>query len=94
MNPTEKSVRVRISGRVQGVWFRGWMIREAEQRGVSGWVRNLANGEVEATFHGAVEAVDDMIEACWHGPRASRVTDIVVAPAAAPAPGFHQAPDG
>ncbi|MCH6588225.1 MAG: acylphosphatase [Proteobacteria bacterium] len=63
-----KRVRVVISGRVQGVWFRGWTVDEATARGLSGWVRNRRDGTVEAVFEGAPEAVDAMVEACRTGP--------------------------
>jgi acylphosphatase len=52
-----KSVRVVISGRVQGVWYRAWTKRQATARGVDGWVRNLPEGDVEALFAGADGAV-------------------------------------
>jgi acylphosphatase len=70
------SVGVSIEGRVQGVWFRGWMIREADSRNLSGWVRNRRDGTVEAVFAGPAEIVTDMVEACWNGPPAARVTAV------------------
>ena len=63
-----KSVRVLISGRVQGVWFRAWIKRQATALGLNGWVRNCRNGEVEALFAGPVESVDTMIAQCRKGP--------------------------
>lgn len=89
----ERAVRVRIGGRVQGVWFRAWTAREATVRGLSGWVRNRADGTVEALFCGPEAAVADMIRACWRGPSAARVTDVAADTAEAPPePGFHQLP--
>ncbi len=86
-------VRVRIEGRVQGVWYRGWTVREATRRGLEGWVRNRADGSVEALFSGSGEAVEAMLAACRDGPSAARVDDLAVAPAAAPAErGFRQLP--
>ena len=70
------SVAVSIEGRVQGVWFRGWMIREADARNLRGWVRNRRDGTVEAVFAGPEAVVADMIEACWNGPPAARVTAV------------------
>jgi acylphosphatase len=70
------SVAVSIEGRVQGVWFRGWLVREADARGLRGWVRNRRDGTVEAVLAGPPELVDDMIEACWNGPPAARVTAV------------------
>ncbi len=70
------AVRVVIHGRVQGVWFRGWTEREARALGLSGWVRNLSDGTVEALFSGAPDAVRAMIGKCRGGPPAANVTNI------------------
>jgi|SRR5882672_12569041 len=67
------TVRVRIRGRVQGVWYRGWTEEEAARRELRGWVRNRRDGSVEALFCGPAAIVDDMIEACRKGPPAARV---------------------
>ena len=74
------AVHVVISGRVQGVWFRGWTIQEATARGLAGWVRNRRDGTVEAVFAGDAAAVDAMIDACRRGPPMARVTDLERAP--------------
>ncbi len=93
--PGTKAVRVRIQGRVQGVWFRGWMAREAAARGLGGWVRNRFDGTVEALFAGPPAAVDDMVEACRTGPPAALVTDVTTYPAEDPGEaGFHFLPSG
>ena len=63
-----KSVRVLISGRVQGVWFRAWTKQQATALGLDGWVRNCFDGNVEALFAGPDEAVDTMIAQCCNGP--------------------------
>jgi len=60
--------RVVVSGVVQGVWFRGSTQSEAERLGVSGWVRNLPDGSVEAVFEGPGEAVDSMVAWTRTGP--------------------------
>ena len=73
-----KTVRLRISGRVQGVSYRYWTVGEATQRGLNGWVRNRRDGSVEALVSGPIGAVDDLIEACRRGPSAARVTDIEI----------------
>jgi acylphosphatase len=73
-----RSVHVRISGRVQGVNFRAWTERQARQLNLSGWVRNLANGDVEAVFSGPAEAIDAMLAACREGPRHARVDKVEV----------------
>ena len=56
--PERKAVKVRILGRVQGVWFRAWTAEEATRRGLAGWVRNRRDGSVEAFFAGAAALVD------------------------------------
>jgi acylphosphatase len=81
-----RSVHVRITGRVQGVGYRAWTIDEARRRGLSGWVRNLADGYVEAVFSGPAADVDDMVAACRRGPFAARV-DYVMIDAAEPVSG-------
>ena len=73
-----KSVRVRIRGRVQGVWFRAWTAEAATARGVTGWVRNRRDGSVEALFMGSEQAVDDLIAACHGGPELARVEAVEV----------------
>ncbi len=73
-----KSVRVRIRGRVQGVWYRAWTTEAATARGVTGWVRNRRDGSVEALFMGPVAAVDALIAACHEGPELARVESIEV----------------
>jgi acylphosphatase len=70
------SVNVRIRGRVQGVWYRGWTVEEAARRGLRGWVRNRRDGSVEAVLCGPAAAVDDMIEVMWSGPPAARVESV------------------
>jgi acylphosphatase len=67
-----------ISGKVQGVFFRAWTEEEAIKRGLNGWVRNLADGRVEAIFEGEKEAVEDMIRLCWIGPPGAKVRDVKV----------------
>lgn len=88
-----KRVRARIEGRVQGVWYRGWTVDEATRRGLSGWVRNRRDGSVEAVFAGNDARVDDMIVACWDGPPAAQVGDVVVQDEVeSVSQGFYQAP--
>ena len=64
-----RSVRVRVRGRVQGVAFRYSTLRRAERAGVVGWVRNAADGSVEAHFQGAPDAVDALLAFVGQGPR-------------------------
>ena len=85
-----KAIRVRISGRVQGVWFRAWTEQRATALGLDGWVRNRRDGDVEALFAGADEAVEAMVAECRNGPPDARVDAVSAEPDEAPdAPGFH-----
>ena len=65
--------RVFVEGRVQGVFFRQSLAEEATARGLSGWVRNLHDGRVEAVLMGHEDAVEAVIAWCHHGPPAARV---------------------
>ncbi len=76
MNLPLVTKKVRIEGRVQGVWYRGWMVDQAIARGLSGWVRNRRDGSVEALFYGPGSVVGEMVDLCWAGPPAARVTNI------------------
>ena len=83
------AVRILIEGRVQGVGYRYWVRERAGRKGLDGWVRNLADGRVEALFAGQRDQVSEMISACWHGPRFARVTAVVESDCKPPpAPGF------
>lgn len=87
------SARVRIYGRVQGVWYRGWAVGEARALGLDGWVRNRSDGSVEAVFHGSEAAVRAMIARCRQGPPAARVERVEETGEAEPVPpGFVQKP--
>ena len=68
--------RLRITGRVQGVAYRDWMVRTARAAGVVGWVRNRADGSVEALVAGPSGVVDALIANCRQGPPAARVDDV------------------
>ena len=70
--------RVLVSGRVQGVFFRDTCRRLAQQHGVTGWVRNLPDGRVEAVYEGPAEDVDAMVEWSRHGPRYAAVEHVDV----------------
>lgn len=73
-----RSVRLRITGRVQGVGYRAWAVETARRLGLRGWVRNRADGSVEALVTGDDDAVAAMIEACRKGPFAARVAEVAV----------------
>ena len=78
-----RTVRVVVSGRVQGVGFRYWAERQAAMQGVSGWVRNRYDGSVEALLSGEAGAVEAMIAACRTGPRWATVDNVTVVDAVA-----------
>jgi acylphosphatase len=70
--------RAVIHGRVQGVFFRDTARREAESRGIAGWVTNRADGAVEAVFEGAEDGVESMLRFCERGPGGAEVERIEV----------------
>ena len=74
--------RVRATGRVQGVFFRAWTSEQAERLAVDGWVRNRADGSVEALLQGDAGAVSELIEALHRGPSAARVERVEIEDAA------------
>jgi acylphosphatase len=69
---------VHVSGKVQGVYYRATTRDEARERDVTGWVKNLDDGRVEAVFEGDEEAVQKMVEWCHEGSSAARVDDVEV----------------
>ena len=69
-------VHVTIRGRVQGVGFRAFIERAAQERALDGWVRNRRDGTVEAVFAGAAAAVDEVLEACRRGPHGACVDKV------------------
>ena len=73
------TVRARVTGRVQGVWFRGWTEGEARRLGLRGWVRNEADGSVTALIAGPRAAVEAMVAALHDGPPAARVDAVETA---------------
>lgn len=72
-----------MHGRVQGVGYRDAAVQAAYVNGVAGWVRNRADGTVEAFAQGEPAAVDRFIAWCRHGPPLARVTDVAVSEAGA-----------
>jgi len=89
----ERTVRVRIEGRVQGVGYRFWTEEAAGGLGLAGWVRNRRDGSVEALFSGAVNGVAEMLDRCRTGPRAALVESVRILEEGGPAPaGFDVLP--
>ena len=71
-----KEIYFKIKGRVQGVGFRRFAVRQAKEIGaLSGWVRNAEDGSVEVLVRGSEEKVEKMIEVCRKGPLFGRVDD-------------------
>lgn len=68
--------RIIVSGRVQGVGYRDWVVRTAQRTGLTGWVRNLKDGRVEILAAGEDETLDALIESARTGPPLARVTNV------------------
>jgi acylphosphatase len=69
--------RLVVTGRVQNVFYRDWLVEQARSLGLDGWVRNRADGSVEAIARGTPEMVEMLIERARQGSPASRVADVV-----------------
>ena len=68
--------RYLVTGRVQGVGFRYFVLRRAQTAGVTGWVRNLVTGQVEVVATGTEQQQQELEETLWRGPRFSNVTNV------------------
>jgi len=73
-----RTVKVRVTGRVQGVYFRGWTKSEAERLGLGGWVRNEYDGSVAALISGPHAVVEEMLQLLHRGPLDARVAEVSV----------------
>jgi len=73
-------VRLIVSGRVQGVFFRAFAKEQARALDLKGWVRNMPDGSVELLLEGEGKAVGEMIEWCRKGPAHARVQDVKIEP--------------
>ena len=77
IDPLEtRRVRVRIFGRVQGVYYRASMLQQAQQLGLTGWVMNRPDGSVESVAEGSKAKLDQLIAWCHKGPEGARVASI------------------
>jgi acylphosphatase len=93
MEAARVAIRIRIHGRVQGVWYRGWTVETAVALALDGWVRNRRDGTVEAVLAGSAATVRSMVERCRAGPPAARVQRIEETVETGPvAAGFRQLP--
>lgn len=76
----ETALRLRISGKVQNVWFRGWLVELASGAGLRGWVRNRSDGSVEALLIGPDSLVQEVAGHCRSGPPAAVVGGVRATP--------------
>ena len=74
----KKRAHVYIKGRVQGVFFRATTKKRANDLGITGWVKNLPDGRVEAVFEGEEETIEEMIGFCHEGPSSAVVKDVEI----------------
>lgn len=70
------AVHLRITGRVQGVGYRAWAQKTARKMNLTGWVRNLTDGSVEALAQGPKDVIEQFVAACQAGPMLARVTAV------------------
>ncbi len=77
-NKNSTTLHLVIHGRVQGVFFRDTMRSEAQRLSISGWVRNTANGTVEAMVQAETSAVDKIVQWAHHGPERAQVSKVEV----------------
>ncbi len=74
----KKQLQLRIIGRVQGVYYRASTQRKARELGLSGWVRNEADGSVSLVAEGTEEALRALVRWCGEGPPLARVQEVQV----------------
>ena len=84
------SVKMRITGQVQGVFFRAWAAEQARALGLSGWVRNRVDGSVELLAAGDPDKVDRLIALCRTGPPSAQVDHVGLETVDEPAPTSFQ----
>ena len=75
-NSDLQRAQVKVSGQVQGVFFRDSTRQKAEELGLAGWVKNLPDGQVEALFEGPSERVREMVHWCEEGPQGASVENV------------------
>lgn len=76
----ERRIRVTVTGRVQGVWYRAWTAEEARDLGLDGWVRNRSDGSVEAVLAGSRGDIDAMLGLLEAGPPLAAVETVAWEP--------------
>ena len=88
------TLRVRVEGKVQGVGFRAFSVRQALALNLKGWVRNRADGALEALITGDVKDVERFVQACMKGPAGAKVSNIdLIADIDPGSEGFIEVPD-
>jgi acylphosphatase len=95
MNSTpERRLHARVKGRVQGVGFRFFVLTEAQNLGVTGWVRNRWDGSVEVLAEGDIDSLRSLVGVLEKGPRSSSVDQVVtdLQPASGEFSSFHVRP--
>lgn len=94
MSEDVTTLRVRVEGKVQGVGFRAFAVRQALALNLVGWVRNRADGAVETLVTGTVKNVERFVQACMKGPEGAKVTNIdLIADTDPGSQGFVELPD-
>ena len=78
MKPVKARAHIYVSGRVQGVFFRNSVADLAESLDVTGWVRNLSDGRVEAVLEGEKDSVETVAEFCRRGPPGAYVREFQI----------------
>jgi acylphosphatase len=92
-DPEPATHLITITGRVQGVGYRDWMVAQAATLGIAGWVRNRQEGSVEALVHGDAAAIEELLRRCQRGPHLAVVDAIVRQPGEVPSePDFQRLP--
>jgi acylphosphatase len=71
-----KRLHLFISGRVQMVGFRAFTVRIAHELGLTGWVKNLDNGQAEVVVEGEEKNLEKFVDLCWQGSRLAKVTEV------------------
>lgn len=89
MGDAVKTLQWVMHGRVQGVWYRDSMRREAEKLGVNGWVRNRSDGTVQAMVQGDADAVEALLAWARRGPELAQVARVEIAAGSGDFSGFE-----
>jgi len=72
-----KCIRCQVTGRVQGVWYRGSTQSQAQALGITGYAHNLSNGKVEVVACGESSDIEQLKDWLWQGPRLAEVSDVL-----------------